>query len=318
MERTDTCITVGLRPDYSPYDLAFPDLSDGQSPIRPPTTPFAVATSGRSAAAPSDYPQFLTWFAHRVGLLPARRGLLPGHLAQPYQHASIAALDVYIRTCLFDGAFDPADDRWRALLAPEALARLAGRFADGAPAGPDAPHRLSTVTALQLPRAYTLPVDKCIYTHLALVPADEGRDRLLLAWAQADPGVRALCRVSPRHGFVRVPCIDGSGDDRSGHRCNGELRANKGSPYEGGTRVPFLARWPGHVPAGKVSNELICHVDLLAALATITKQKLPADAAPDSFDISPASLAEKVQPMLRGAFVLVLFATLARSSARLM
>jgi arylsulfatase A-like enzyme len=86
---------------------------------------------------------------------------------------------------------------------------------------------------------------------------------------------------------------DGSGSDKSGHRCNGPLRAYKGSPYEGGTREPFIARWPGHVPAGKVSKETICHVDLLATMAALTGQKLPPDAGPDSFDILPALLAEK-------------------------
>jgi arylsulfatase A-like enzyme len=99
--------------------------------------------------------------------------------------------------------------------------------------------------------------------------------------------------TSDNGGVMDDGYIDGTGDDKSGHRCNGELRANKGSPYEGGTRVPFLARWPGHIPAGKVSNELICHVDLLATMAKLTNQKLPADAGPDSFDISPALLAEK-------------------------
>jgi arylsulfatase A-like enzyme len=86
---------------------------------------------------------------------------------------------------------------------------------------------------------------------------------------------------------------DGSGSDKSGHRCNGPLRSFKGSPYEGGTRVPLIARWPGHVPAGKVSKELVCHVDLLATMAALTRQKLPAEAGPDSFDILPALLAEK-------------------------
>ena len=62
---------------------------------------------------------------------------------------------------------------------------------------------------------------------------------------------------------------DGSGDDASGHRCNGPLRGFKGGLYEGGTRVPFLARWPGHVPAGKASEALIAHVDLLATVATL-------------------------------------------------
>ena len=47
---------------------------------------------------------------------------------------------------------------------------------------------------------------------------------------------------------------DGSGNDTSGHRCNGALRGYKGGPYEGGNRVPFLARWPGKVPSGTTSQ----------------------------------------------------------------
>jgi arylsulfatase A-like enzyme/acetyl esterase/lipase len=86
---------------------------------------------------------------------------------------------------------------------------------------------------------------------------------------------------------------DGSGNDASGHKCNGPLRGFKGGLYEGGHRVPFVARWPGHVPAGKTSGELICLVDVLATVAALTGQKLPEKAGPDSFDVLPALLAEK-------------------------
>jgi arylsulfatase A-like enzyme len=86
---------------------------------------------------------------------------------------------------------------------------------------------------------------------------------------------------------------DGSGSDKSGHRCNGALRGFKGGLYEGGSRVPFIARWPGKIPAGKASGELICHVDMLATFAALTGKKLPAGAGPDSFDVLPALLAAK-------------------------
>ena len=42
------------------------------------------------------------------------------------------------------------------------------------------------------------------------------------------------------------------------HRANDGLRGQKSDIWDGGHRVPFLARWPGHVPAGRTSNELIC------------------------------------------------------------
>ena len=80
---------------------------------------------------------------------------------------------------------------------------------------------------------------------------------------------------------------DGSGDDASGHRPNGALRGFKGSLFEGGHRVPFIARWPGQVPVGK-SDQLVCHVDFVASLAALVGQPLPEDAAVDSFNALPA------------------------------
>jgi arylsulfatase A-like enzyme len=84
----------------------------------------------------------------------------------------------------------------------------------------------------------------------------------------------------------------GTPQTNNGHPHNGALRAGKGSPYEGGTRVPFLARWPGHCPRG-VSAELLSHVDLLATFAALTGQSLPAAAGPDSFNVLPALLSAK-------------------------
>lgn len=94
--------------------------------------------------------------------------------------------------------------------------------------------------------------------------------------------------TSDNGGVMDDGYVDGTGDDASGHSCNGVLRAKKGSLYEGGHRVPFLARWPGRVKAGAASEELVCHVDLLATAAAITGQPLPAAAGPDSFNILPA------------------------------
>jgi arylsulfatase A-like enzyme len=85
---------------------------------------------------------------------------------------------------------------------------------------------------------------------------------------------------------------DGSGSDTSGHKCNGVLRGFKGGFYEGGSRVPFIARWPEKIPSGKTSTELVCLVDLFATLAAIVGAEVEADAGPDSFNLLPALLAE--------------------------
>ncbi len=76
------------------------------------------------------------------------------------------------------------------------------------------------------------------------------------------------------------------------HKPAGPLRGGKGSAWEGGTREPFIVRWPKHVPAGKTSNALVCQMDLLASLAALTLQKLPNHAGPDSVNVLPALLGE--------------------------
>jgi arylsulfatase A-like enzyme len=71
------------------------------------------------------------------------------------------------------------------------------------------------------------------------------------------------------------------------HKPAGPLRGGKYSAFDGGTRVPFIVRWPGTVKAG-VSNAPVSQVDLLASLAALTGQSLPPDAAPDSMNVLPA------------------------------
>jgi arylsulfatase A-like enzyme/endonuclease/exonuclease/phosphatase family metal-dependent hydrolase len=86
---------------------------------------------------------------------------------------------------------------------------------------------------------------------------------------------------------------DGSGQDRSGHRCNGPLRGYKGSLWEGGHRVPFIARWPGKVKAGAESPALIGLVDMLATFAAVAGRDRPPGAGADSVNVLPALLGEK-------------------------
>ncbi len=98
---------------------------------------------------------------------------------------------------------------------------------------------------------------------------------------------------SDNGGVMDDGYADGAVKDANGHQCNGPLRGFKGGPYEGGTREPLLARWPGKVPAGKTSGELVCLVDLLATAAAVVGKELPEGAGPDSFNQLPALLAEK-------------------------
>jgi uncharacterized sulfatase len=66
----------------------------------------------------------------------------------------------------------------------------------------------------------------------------------------------------------------------------GGLRGTKLHTYEGGIRVPFVARWPGRTPAGATSDEPVCLFDLLPTLAALTDGAIPADRPVDGADIS--------------------------------
>jgi len=75
--------------------------------------------------------------------------------------------------------------------------------------------------------------------------------------------------------------------DRFQHRAAGPWNGGKGSILEGGHRMPFIARWPGHVPAGTTCDQRICFTDFLATMADMLEVSLPDDAGADSFSFLP-------------------------------
>ena len=73
-----------------------------------------------------------------------------------------------------------------------------------------------------------------------------------------------------------------------GHQMNGPLLGFKSDGWEGGHRVPFIAKWPGEIPAGTRSDQLISAIDLMATFSTITETPLPANAHSDGVDMAEA------------------------------
>ncbi len=82
-----------------------------------------------------------------------------------------------------------------------------------------------------------------------------------------------------------------------GHLANFIFRGQKADIWEGGHRVPFLVRWPGHTKKGTTCDETICHTDMLATFAGILGKKLPKNAGEDSFNILPAILGKNKSPI---------------------
>ncbi len=80
---------------------------------------------------------------------------------------------------------------------------------------------------------------------------------------------------------------------------NGILRGGKHHVWEGGFKVPFIVRWPGHAPAGSVSKEMVSLADILATTAAIVGEPLPAAsvAAEDSRNFLPAILGDPAKPI---------------------
>jgi arylsulfatase A len=74
-------------------------------------------------------------------------------------------------------------------------------------------------------------------------------------------------------------------DSKFDHWSASPLRGLKRDIYEGGHRVPYIVKWPGNVPAGKVSNELVSQIDIMATIASVVGHQLPDDQAEDSHDL---------------------------------
>ena len=100
----------------------------------------------------------------------------------------------------------------------------------------------------------------------------------------------------PLLGSLEFGKSEGTAKITNGHKSMGDLRGRKGRVWEGGHRVPFVARWPSNIPAGTVSHYTFCFPDMLATLADVIGETLPSGAGEDSFTMLPALLG---QPMVQ-------------------
>ncbi|MCP4190087.1 MAG: arylsulfatase [Planctomycetaceae bacterium] len=73
-------------------------------------------------------------------------------------------------------------------------------------------------------------------------------------------------------------------------RYNAGMKGRKGSLHEGGTRVPFFVRWPGHIPAGTVIPSISAHIDVLPTVAELVQVELPSSLKLDGTSLVPLLL----------------------------
>ncbi|MEN8661863.1 MAG: arylsulfatase [Lentimonas sp.] len=74
---------------------------------------------------------------------------------------------------------------------------------------------------------------------------------------------------------------------QQGHRVNANFRGQKTDIFEGGHRVPYICTWPARIPAGKVSEQVVCTTDIMATSLAAAGLPVPNGAAEDSMNLLP-------------------------------
>ena len=145
--------------------------------------------------------------------------------------------------------------------------------------------------------------------HLPSFPADQFKGKTKAGphgdfIFELDHIVGELLGALDKHGFTDNTLVIFSSDNgpevptvlsmRNDYKHDGARpwRGVKRDNWEGGHRVPFIARWPGKIKPGSTSSQTLCLTDLMATCAAITGAKIPEKAGEDSVNMLPSLLSE--------------------------
>jgi len=152
--------------------------------------------------------------------------------------------------------------------------------------------------------------------HLPSFPADQFKGKTKAGphgdfIFELDYIVGELLGALDKHGFADNTLVIFSSDNgpevptvlsmRNDYNHDGARpwRGVKRDNWEGGHRVPFIARWPGKIKPGSTSSQTLCLTDLMATCAAITGAKIPEKAGEDSVNMLPAILSEDQGKQIR-------------------
>lgn len=152
----------------------------------------------------------------------------------------------------------------------------------------NAPHGASNLerTGVQAPPEYIAmypgmdPKAKLTAYHAAVTAMDASIGEVLAALRDAGQDQNTLIMFLSDNGG-------------SGNGGNQPLRGQKSTMWEGGLRVPFIAWWPGRLPAGRVTDEFLTSLEILPTLATVTGATVPREIVLDGFDMLPVLRGEQ-------------------------
>lgn len=129
---------------------------------------------------------------------------------------------------------------------------------------------------------------------------------------QTDAVVGDIVRAIDENGFGENTLVIFSTDngcskaakitemEAKGHYPSAHLRGSKADLWDGGHRVPFIARWPKVVKAGSTSEQLICQSDLMATCADLVGVEVPDGAGEDSVSFVPALKGQPIKSSRAG------------------
>lgn len=147
--------------------------------------------------------------------------------------------------------------------------------------------------------------------HTPIVPSPEWEGRSGVGKygdfvMQTDNVVGEVTTALKKHGFADNTMLIFTSDNgcskaagipqlaAKGHIVSAHLRGSKADIWDGGHRIPFIVRWPGMVPAGSTSDQLICLTDLFATSAEIMTANVPNGTCEDSVSFLPALLGKPI------------------------
>jgi arylsulfatase len=152
-------------------------------------------------------------------------------------------------------------------------------------------------------------------THMPVVPSKAFRDKsgngdwgdvLMQIDAYTGELLDTVDELGIKDDTIFIFTSDNGPEMLPGHNgWSGPWRGSYFTGLEGSLRVPFIIRWPGNVPAGGVSNEIVHELDMFATFATLTGSKVPTDRIIDSVDQSAFFLGKQEKSNRDGFIVYV-------------
>lgn len=131
-----------------------------------------------------------------------------------------------------------------------------------------------------------------------VMETDDGFGRILAALDRNGLTENTLVIFTSDNGCSKAADIPALREQ--GHHVSAHLRGSKADLWDGGHRVPFIARWPKKIQPHSTSAQLVCLTDLFATSAEILEKPVPAGSSEDSVSFLPAFSGEPIKSTRAG------------------